>query len=210
MQYHKSLISFLVSPAKLKIINLLLKQDILLSEREIARLLGVSHMTVNRTMRELEELHFVASSRIGRAYAWKVNRQSYAFQVFSKISGVISEINDPLAELKSTILGRLPLSSIHKLALFGSIARNDARSGSDIDLFALVEDDSAKAGIQSSLEQLGLLCLDKFGNMLSPYVLTADETKAKKNLKLLSEIESGILLYRRESADDGKRARAAE
>ncbi len=161
-------------------------------------------MTVNRTMRELEEIHFVASRRIGRAYVWEVNHKSYAFHAFSKMTGVFSKIKDPLSELKSTILGGLPLDSIHKMVLFGSVARSDARPGSDIDLFVLTKDDAAKADIQGSLEELSLRCLDMFGNMLSPYVLTLGEMKAKRNLKLLSEIESGILLYQRIPADADK------
>ena len=201
MQFQKSPLAFLNFPLKIKIINFLLKQDVLMSEREISRLLGVSHMTVNRTMRELEELHFVNSSRIGRASVWKVNRKSYAFHVFSQIAEMLSEIKDPPVELKSTILENLPLSSVHKLVLFGSIAKGNARPGSDLDLFILVKDEAAKTKILSSLESLNLLCLDKFGNMLSPYILTLVEMQGKRNLKLLSDIESGIILYRRDPID---------
>jgi len=48
---------------------------------------------------------------------------------------------------------------------------------------------------------LSLICLERFGNTLSPYVLTRKGLREKEGLKLLSEIDSGIILHQR-NADD--------
>jgi predicted nucleotidyltransferase len=172
-----------------------------MSEREISRLLNVSHMSVNRAMRELEDLNFVHPNRVGRAHVWKVNRKSYAFEVFSKIMETLSKIKDPLADFKTMILENLPLASVEKLVLFGSIARRVERSDSDIDLFILVNDESAKTKIGPAVGALTLLCLDKFGNTLSPYILTLKQMKEKDGFKLLSGIKAGIVLYQRDDED---------
>jgi len=201
MLFRNSVISLLNSPLKLKIIAFLIKKDVLMSERETSRLLDVSHMSVNRTMQELEEINFVHPGRVGRAHVWRVNRRSYAYQVYSRVIEAISAINSPLDDLKATILATLPLPAIEKLVLFGSVARQEERHDSDIDIFILAKDESAMAEIHASVEALSLICLERFGNALSPYILTRKGLREKEGLKLLSEIDSGIVLHQRNAGD---------
>jgi len=48
----------------------------------------------------------------------------------------------------------------------------------------------------SSFEnKLTNLCLDKYGNLLAPYILTEYEMEQKKQLKLISEIEKGLQIF---------------
>lgn len=197
MQFQKPLQAYLFSPVKWKIVRFLLRKDMLISEREISKLLDVSHMSVNRTMKELEDLHFVSYIRVGRAHVWKVNRKSYAFKIFFAIWQHAEELSDPLSQLKSTILQNLPLELIDRVVLFGSVSRRDEKSNSDIDLHILVIDDAAKANLEPAIDQLTILCLELFGNLLSPYVLTRAEleTRARAGLQLLTEINKSTVLY---------------
>lgn len=195
MDFHASPVSFLLSPVRLKIINFVLKNEFLMSEREMSRILSVSHMSVNRTMRELAAMNLVNATRAGTAFLWKTNRQSYAFAVFSKALESISGVPTPFEELKTAILKILPLSHIEKIILFGSIAKRKERPGSDIDLFVLVNGKAEKALVEQALERLGILCLEKFGHPLSPYLRTRAEIKARGQLRLDGEIDSGLVLY---------------
>ena len=201
MLFRNSVISLLNSPLKLKIISFLIKKDVLMSEREISRLLDVSHMSVNRTMRELEGINFVHPGRVGRAHIWRVNRRSYAYQIYSRVIESLKDINSPLDDLKTTILTNLPLSAIEKLVLFGSVAKQDERHDSDIDIFILVKDEPAKTEIHAAVEALSLICLERFGNALSPYVLTRKGLREKAGLKLFSEIDSGVVLHQQNAGD---------
>jgi predicted nucleotidyltransferase len=158
-------------------------------------------MSVNRTMKELEGINFVHPGRVGRAHVWRVNRRSHAYQIYSRVIESLKDINSPLDDLKETILANLPLSAIEKLVLFGSVAKQDERPDSDIDLFILLNDESAKTEIHSAVEALSLVCLDRFGNTLSPYILTQKGLREKKGLKLLSEIDSGLVLHQRNAGD---------
>lgn len=197
MLFNKSLLPILNSPDKLKIISFLLDNDAQMSEREMSRVLDVSHMSVNRTMDELASLNFAHSSRIGRARVWKVNRSSYAFLLFTKVLESCLKVGEPLDDLKKTIIETLPLEFIKKITLFGSITRKAERSGGDIELLILVNNDSALAALTPALEELSSHCLDRFGNALSPHVLTPDQLQEKNGLKMLSEMESGIVFYER-------------
>jgi predicted nucleotidyltransferase len=195
MDFHASPVSFLFSPVRLKIINFILKNEFLMSEREMSRILSVSHMSVNRTMRELAAMNLVNATRAGTAFLWKTNRQSYAFAVFSKALESISGVPTPFEELKTAILKILPLSHIEKIMLFGSIAKRKERPGSDIDLFVLVNGKAEKALVEQALKRLGILCLEKFGHPLSPYLRTRAEIKARGQLRLDGEIDSGLVLH---------------
>jgi len=195
MKFHASPLDVLNSKTKVKIVKFLLTHEASMSEREIASIVKVSHMSVNRTLRELSEMNFVNFVTIGKAHLWKVNRKSYAFKTLSKLIKGISHIKDPLKELKATILKTLPKKIIKKVVLFGSVAKGTEKTNSDIDIFILVEDMATKKKLEHSIGKLSNLCLEIYGNRLAPYILTKSEMKQKKNLKIISEINTGIQIF---------------
>jgi len=195
MKFHISLLDVLTSKAKIKIIKFLLNHEASMSEREIASVLNVSHMSVNRTMRELAELNFVNFVTIGKAHLWRVNRKSYAFRVLSELFKGVSGIKEPLEDLKKMLLDNLPKTLIKQVVLFGSIAKASERSNSDIDVFILVKDKPSKKKLESQIDKLSNICLEAYGNRLAPYILTEQEMEQKKNLKIFSEINKGIQIF---------------
>jgi predicted nucleotidyltransferase len=197
MKFHISLLDVLTSKVKIKIIKFLLNHEASMSEREIASVLNVSHMSVNRTMRELAELNFVNFVTIGKAHLWRVNRKSYAFRVLSEMFKGVSCIKEPLEDLKKILLNNLPKTLIKKVVLFGSIAKASERSNSDIDVFVLVKNKESKKKLEPQIDKLSNICLEVYGNILAPYILTEQETEQKKNLKIVSEINKGIQIFPR-------------
>jgi len=197
MVFHNSILAVLNSKTKQKIIVFLLKHEALMSEREIAAVSGVSHMSINRIMHELAEMNFVHILRTGRSHLWRVNRDSYAFQALSEILRFLAGSQTPFEDLKKTILANLPLYLIEKITLFGSIAQGTEHFNSDIDLYIQVKNGHGKQKIKQTIEKLGLLCLEKYGNVLSPYILSESELKRKGKLKLISNINQGITLHLR-------------
>jgi len=195
MDFHSSPLVILFSPVRLKIVRFLLKNESLKSEREISRLLNVSHMSVNRTMRELWAMNLVTPMRAGTAFLWKTNRQSYAFVVFSRALDSLIGMPSPIEKLKAIIREGLPLSKIERIVLFGSVARQKERPGSDIDLFVLVKGEAEKAIVDKALDRLVIGCLEKFGHPLSPYLRTRAEIAGRKPLKLDQDIGAGIVLH---------------
>jgi predicted nucleotidyltransferase len=195
MKFSKSIFDLMNSPTKLNIVSFLINHTASMSEREIATVLNVSHMSVNRSMRELSEANFVYNTVVGRTYIWTVNRKSYAYATLSKIIKVIDTTSAPIEDLKKTVLQNLPLQMIKKIILFGSVAKGEEDSTSDIDLFILVNDQEKKDATEPYIEKLVHICIDRYGNVLSPYVLTERDMKQKKNLNLIRNIQSGIQLY---------------
>ena len=195
MKYHISILDILNSKVKVKIIKFLLGHEASMSEREMASVLKVSHMSINRTLRELSEMNLVNSITVGKAHLWRVNRRSYTFNVLSKLIRGVLEIKSPLDDLKKTVLKTLPKKLIKRVILFGSLANGSERPDSDIDIFILVRSEKDKEKLEAYLEKLSTLCLELYGNRLAPYVLTEQEMKQKTKLKIISEVESGMQIF---------------
>lgn len=197
MRFHGSLLDVLNSKTKVKIIKFLLSHEAVMSEREIASVLKISHMSVNRTMRDLAEVNFGNFSTVGKSHVWKVNGKSYAFKALSSLIKNVSVIRDPLEDLKSTLFKYLPKDLVKRVVLFGSVAKGLEKKNSDIDIFILVGNIRHKQKIEQVTEKLSDACFESYGNRLSPYILTEQEMKQKINLKIISEIDSGIQIFPR-------------
>ena len=202
MNFDSSPVSFLFSPVKLKIAEFVVQNEFSMSERELSRLLGVSHMSVNRTMRELEAMNVVGKVRVGNAYVWKAKRLSYAYQVLCEFLEALAAVGKPLDELKADILKTLPLEKIERIVLFGSVAGKKERAESDIDLHVLAKSAGGIADIEKGLERLGAICLEKYGHPLSPYVRTLEQSSSGEYAELHKEIEKRIVIYLSESSGE--------
>lgn len=195
MRFHESYLDLLRSQVKLKIIEFLLSHEASMSEREIASILKISHMSVNRTMQELAEMNLVSYVVIGKAHLWKVNRRSFAYKALKQLVDKLKTMPDPLLELKHLIIRHLLKSLMKRVVLFGSIVKNTERPDSDIDLFILVKNIKDQNNLEESIEKLSSACLDIFGNRLAPYILTEKQYKEKQGLSVITEINKGIQLY---------------
>ncbi|MFH1416588.1 MAG: nucleotidyltransferase domain-containing protein [Elusimicrobiota bacterium] len=195
MKYHISFLDILNSKTKVNIIEFMLNHEALMSEREIASILKVSHMSVNRTMRELADINLVNFVTVGKAHLWKINRNSYSYKILSNLLKNISNKSMPLKDLINVILQDLPEKIVKKAVLFGSVSKGTEKSDSDIDLFILVSNKADKEILEPEIEKLSNKCLEIYGNRLAPYILTTHELKQKKELKIISEIDKGVQIY---------------
>ena len=195
MKFNISIVDIINSKLKMRIIEFLLSHEAAMSEREIASIIKVSHMSINRIMPELSAINFVDCVRIGNTNQWNVNRKSYAYKIFSKLIQSINSMKSPLEDLKKTLLQGLSKNNIMKIVLFGSIAKGDEEEGSDIDVFILVEKSKDKDKVESEIERLSNECYDLYGNRLSVYIMTESEYNKKQNLNVIKEINKGIEIY---------------
>jgi len=192
MQFELSLDKIIGSKAKLKILKYFFGRPASMSENELAKLIKVSVMTINRLMKELRELNLVSMERVGNANVWSVNKESYAYGALSKIMGEISTVPAPLEHLKQTLSDNIPKEIVKKVVLYGSVAQGKSKANSDIDLYILVKSQKEAEELSAPIDKLSSLCLSLYGNRLAPYVLTESQLQEKKKLPLLKEIEKGI------------------
>jgi predicted nucleotidyltransferase len=196
MRFHGSFLDILNSDLKLKIVKFLLTHQASMSEREIASILKVSHMSVNRTLQLLARENFVHYLTVGKAHLWRVNRRSFAYKALEQIVESLKEIPDPLAELKNVLLRHLPKTLVKRVVLFGSVAKASEAPQSDIDVFILVKGDPrVEKKMEEAMERLSNECMEVFGNRVSPYILTERQYKQKQKLEIITQVEQGIQIY---------------
>jgi predicted nucleotidyltransferase len=104
-----------------------------LTGREIARLLGRrSHSGVLDTLDRLTEHGLVDRGEAGRAFLFTLNREHLAAPAVDLLAQMRSELFDRLSRLVDS----WEIAPVH-VSLFGSVARGEGDTSSDIDLFVV-------------------------------------------------------------------------
>jgi predicted nucleotidyltransferase len=192
MKFSENFAEILGSRPKLQILKHIMTPGFEINGRELSRMTGLSHMTVNRIMKYFYANNLVKLKRYGRTYSWTANGESYLYEKLKKVIAGIKEL-DPMNDLNSYVTKKVQSPGVIKAFIYGSIAKGKEQSDSDIDVFVIVKDGNAKQLLAEKLEKASLESMRIFGNMISPYILTAGEYESKKNrLAVVAEAEKGI------------------
>lgn len=185
--------SALGSKTKVRVLLYLLSEGIPTSERELSRILGVSHTAINRIMKEFYDINLVTPMKIGNVTTWKMNEKSYAFWAISGMKNMATR--PPLHCLKDDIRSWLALHhGVEKAIIYGSVAEGVELPESDIDLFVLVDAEESKKVVLAALSDKIGYCIEFYGNKLSPFVMTREGMRNAKNKELVQNIQKGILV----------------
>lgn len=156
---------------QIKLIAYMLQENMPTSEREIAGILNVSHVSVNIAFKKLQDLNLVLQRRVGSSTVWEMNKKSYAFMALNL---EFLAKNNPLEHLKGEIRDALRGCFVERVAIFGSIAEGKELPTSDIDLLVVTKHDWKKR-IHDKLYALISKFQIEYGNRLSFQILTKDE-----------------------------------
>ena len=184
--------NMLGSKVKIKIIMYMLSENAQTSERELARILDVSHMAVNKSMKQLYDLNLVSPMKIGNVLSWKFNKNSYAYEHIAQnpLKGIAD--NPPLSDLKTIFSKKLTKKDLKEAIIFGSIAERKEEPDSDIDLLIITKNEKHKKQIKKTLAELSQICIQRYGNILIPYIITEAEAKTPQNKKIIKSAKSGF------------------
>ena len=192
MRFNINISKVLSSESKYKILRILFYHGLKTSERSLARITGLSHMTVNRILNEFSYLNLVSVRRIGNSNVWEVNKSSYIYKILDKSRWIIDFKKEALDYLIKVLKNGLKNKYIKNVVLFGSFAKGKEKANSDIDLFILVKNKENKEKIEKDIEKLSEKCSILFGNTLMPYILDEKDYKNKTRKKIIMEIKNGI------------------
>lgn len=167
------------------------------SERELARMLDVSHTAVNKVMKELQELNLVIGISVGSAVIWKLNTKAELYEDVNRILPLFTcSTRDMVIRAVMDGFKEADISSITKAYLIGSVAEHSARLESDIDILAIVKQKGSEEAIKEKLQQkLGILLLEKIGNALSFQVYSKESIEKNKPAWLKDAITRGVTVY---------------
>jgi predicted nucleotidyltransferase len=121
------------SPIDMEVLLVLLGTTRPLTGREVARLVRAgSQPAVNAALRRLAEEGLVRAEEAGNAYLHTFNREHLGAQAVEMLAGIRRELE---RRLRAEI-GEWEISPAH-VSMFGSAARGDGDTRSDIDLFVV-------------------------------------------------------------------------
>ena len=184
--------NLLGSRVKIKILMYMLSENAPTSERELARILDVSHMAVNKSMKQFYDLNLVSPLKIGNVISWKFNENSYAYEQIAHRSLKTMADNSPLSDLRTIFMKKFSNSGLREARIFGSVAERKEEPESDIDLLIITKNEKHKSQIKKITIELSQLCTERYGNILSPYIITEEEAKKSANKKIIESARMGF------------------
>ena len=199
MRFHDGVRNLIDSKNKLKLLAYLFSVPAVeMSERELARVLGISNFSVNELMKLFEKHNIVQKSRLGRSTVWRLKRDGYYSEVLGKILDCITSSSSPLEHLKGLVISTYPLEKISKIYLYGSVAEGRESYNSDIDLFVVVKSRADLKEVERASDMLRNSCLVLYGNSVQVLIMDEMEYKRKKSSVLIKNVENGLKLYPKE------------
>jgi predicted nucleotidyltransferase len=191
------------SPTKLRLLRALLPPPNKgWTGREMARGARVSTAQTARDLNDFLEVGIVVREVRGRSYSWRVNEQHVLLPVLSHLIATEAQLRTTLLRDVGDIIDPTP---IRRALLFGSIARGDERSDSDVDLFAVVGSARDKKLAASALERVRERVWSRYGNPVSSLLYTESEARRRANPGLVEAIvREGIPVGPRKGVDRGK------
>jgi len=184
MSEYPAMLDYISSTNQLKVLSFLAKlSNKEFHEREIARRTGFSYGSGNRVLNELFADGILVRRKAGKMLFYSFNSRdplSKTFKIFVSVS-ILRPLIKNLRECASEIV------------LYGSCARGEDGSGSDVDLFVISEDkEKALRTIESYRFRKGFENIRIQPAILSPQELLRSEKADKEFLSLVRE---GIILW---------------
>jgi predicted nucleotidyltransferase len=186
MRFHQSLDLLFCDPSHLRVLRALWKNSSeLLTGREVASRAKVSTAQTARVLRDLQDAGIVTSRAVGRAFVWRWNGDHVWAPAIRRLFREEEAVPAGLIAELSWMLKELP---VDRASLFGSIPRGDERTDSDIDLFVQTPNAEASERVRDHLDRAREVLWRKYGNPLSPLVLTSQEVRRSPGAILFKTI----------------------
>ena len=153
--------------------------------RELAHLCDSSPSQTAHALAILESSGVIFREIAGRAHVWRLSKEHL---LSPSLAGLFRDEADSMKLLKSELQQTLLKLPIQRAFLFGSVARGEERSTSDVDLFVQVRSRIDKEVVEEALSEAGGRFALRFGNPLSPLVLDTAHIRKPANPRLMASI----------------------
>ena len=183
------------SKSKVKLLRVLFRfPDSDFTGEDLGRKAGVSKPMAHKALSELVEQNLVARRVAGRAYLYRLVRESYSAKL---VAPLFRDDDSPLEGLARLLRKKLAVSPVLSATLYGSVVRGDEKPDSDIDIYLVLRRESDRGKGEALVSELNCAVLALFGNRLSPMVKTLEETRrayrGRRSLELAVESEGKLL-----------------
>ena len=166
MRFTSGLDDVLASRGHLRILRALdaLPEGLAVSVRDLARRAGLAHPRTSEVLAGLTEVGLTTTQRAGRADLYQLNRAHILYPAIHALFADEMRVREDLQRFLRARLRRI--KAVREAYLFGSVARNDSKVGSDIDV-AVVVPGKQLADTERALEEVSTDARQRFGNELN-------------------------------------------
>lgn len=179
------LASLLLGAYRRRVLGLLLLQpDRTYHVREIARLTETSPGTLHKELARLAQAGLLTREKVGNQVRYGANRQCPIFEELAGILRKTSGLSDVLLDALAPLARRVRLALV-----FGSVARGEERSGSDVDVLVI-----GSVGFAEAVNALHP-AQERIGREINPVVMTASELRKKAGEPFLRAVLGGEKLF---------------
>ncbi|MBI3587684.1 hypothetical protein HY995_01425 [Candidatus Micrarchaeota archaeon] len=193
MLFHGFFDSAFGSHAKARVLKHLLREEKTQSEREIARLVGLSHVAVNKTLKEFHDLNLASPARVGNVTSWVLNKEGYAYWAVTHLGEAVH--HNPRQDLKRLLHAFYSSNlSVERVVLYGPVGEGRELPNSPIDLFILVTSEKAAKEVAEMLPELQRRCIARYGNGVSAKCFLHSDLVNPANAGLLKKVEAGTVI----------------
>ena len=195
------------APGQISVLRALWKAPSSVTGRQVQQLAGVHNLTATKCLADLEQLGLLQRRAAGRAYLYSLKRSHRLVRhLIDPIFKAEEAAPMRFAQELGKVLGGQCLSAV----VYGSVARGEADSASDVDLFVVVKDDKAvehfAAKAQPKAEKL---VREGWSLMLEVNVKTRNQVIKAWNSALLKKIRKEGQLVAGSPLEEVKRGRRA-
>ncbi len=201
MRFSGVLDDILGQKSKVRILRLLLRSHARLTGRQIARQTGLNHGTCHTALRDLARHGVVLRSLAGAAHLYQLNEVHVLVKdVLILAFGTEAGLVEQYAHEARKGLG-IPVESV---ILYGSVAREEERPDSDVDLMFIVSGVKVAEKGRALLGPLAASLARRFGSV--PQIVFSDSRSFRSNVKkripyFTSVVQDGRVLFGKPLSD---------
>jgi len=203
MKINNPLDKILGNEVKIKILRFFIKTGAKWNGRQIAKEIGVTPATSHKALQGLYKEGVLSLENIGKTHLYNLNSENYVVSsllepLFDKEGKILNNI---IAIIKKNIISAGLREHIVSIVLFGSVSLRKDTSKSDIDLAVIVRDQKSLRAVEALFEKVDHKISAEFGNVISAYINTTAEFKAKhkEGLDIVNNIlKANTLIYGRQ------------
>jgi predicted nucleotidyltransferase len=190
MKLHNLLDDTLDSKSKVRILRLLFRfPEREFTEREIARMIGMSPNTVNLALNDLRKTNVFLYKRLGRTHSYRCNSDSAFFPLFTEMFAEEKQVRLDMLELL-----KAELKDLGTCILFGSFAREEETFNSDVDVLIITRN---RAEAEKATAHLAQELLRIFSVTFAPVIISEEDFATKRQKGFIKEaLIEGIVIVK--------------
>lgn len=195
MKFRKLLNEVFSGPSQIAVLRPLYLHKSGITGRETARLAGISPKSALQALSGLEQLKIVKRVIGGRDHHFTLNRENYI--VKNGISPLLRAETDMLNRLLQLVKKEISPFSL-SIVLFGSVARGEENSSSDLDILIIPQDPASAKEINAKIVKLRIKSEEEYGVHISPMILTKEKLRklAKSGSSVIESLRSdGVVIF---------------